>query len=481
MKQQELPANAFINPSGSNKESIENFVSKAVHRIISVISSSETRSSLPKKINIPTQPIPEQSIGDEELIDQLENLLLSSINPSHSGWIPHMDPPPTTASLIGDFATASINNNMLSVEMSPAFSRLEQQIVQKMCQKFSLGPNASGVLCSGGSLANLQALAVARNEKLNTKEGGVQKLPKKPVLFTSEVAHTSIQKAAMILGLGQDSVRAVSVDSESKMIIDELETVIKEVRNEGKTPFCVVATAGTTTTGNIDPLEDIGQIAQRENLWYHVDAAYGGALVFSNSHKDKLAGISGADSIIFNPQKWLYVAKTCAMVLFKDRHQVVENFRIGAPYMEEDEDLINLGEISVQGTRHADILKLWASFQHIGRKGFQQLIDESYHLTNFLHDKLKAINCIQLASTPEMNIICFRGQPEWIASSRWNEWNKGLQEYLIDKHEIFFSLPTYSNNKWLRTVILNPYVNNQTIKNINQGINSYIEKTQEYT
>src|SRR5699024_2822493 len=141
MKQQELPANAFINPSGSNKESIENFVSKAVHRIISVISSSETRSSLPKKINIPTQPISEQSIGDEELIDQLENLLLSSINPSHSGWIPHMDPPPTTASLIGDFATASINNNMLSVEMSPAFSRLEQQIVQKMCQKFSLGPN----------------------------------------------------------------------------------------------------------------------------------------------------------------------------------------------------------------------------------------------------------------------------------------------------------------------------------------------------
>lgn len=479
MNQQELPANAFINPSGSNKESIENFLSKALHRIISVVSSSETRSPLPKDVNIPIQTIPEESIGDEKLIDQLETLLLNSINPSHPGWIPHMDPPPTTASLIGDFAAASVNNNMLSVEMSPAFSRLEQQMVHSICQMFNLGSNASGVLCSGGSLANLQALAVARNEKLNTKEGGVQELPKKPVLFASEVAHTSIQKAAMILGLGQDSVHAVSVDSESKMIIDELEAAIKQARNEGKTPFCVVATAGTTTTGNIDPLEEIGKISQQENLWYHVDAAYGGALVFSSSHKNKLAGISGADSVIFNPQKWLYIAKTCAMVLFKDQNQMIENFRVGAPYMGEDEDLINLGEISLQGTRHADILKLWASFQHIGRKGFQQLIDESYLFTNLLHNKLKAIDCIQLASTPEMNIICFRGQPEWISSSKWDEWNKGLQEYLLDKNEIFFSLPTYSDSKWLRTVILNPFVNQRTIKNINQGITSYIEKTQK--
>lgn len=479
MNQQELPANAFIDPSGSNRDSIENFLSKAIHRILSVVSSSETRSPLPKDINIPTQTIPEESIGDEKLIDLLETLLLSSVHPSHPGWIPHMDPLPATASLIGDFAAASVNNNMLSVEMSPAFSRLEQQVVHRICQLFNLGPNASGVLCSGGSLANLQALAVARNEKLKTKEGGVQELPKKPVFFASEVAHTSIQKAAMILGLGEDSVRLVPVDSDSKMIASELEAAIKQARRDGKTPFCVVATAGTTTTGNIDPLEDIGKISQQENLWYHVDAAYGGALVFSDTHKGKLAGISGADSITFNPQKWLYVAKTCAMVLFKDQHQVVDNFRIGAPYMEEDEDLINLGEISLQGTRHADILKLWASFQHIGRKGFQQLIDESYYLTNLLHDKLNAINCIQLASTPEMNIICFRGQPEWVSSSKWDAWNKGLQEYLLDKHEIFFSSPTYRDCKWLRTVLLNPFVNKQTIQTIIRGITNYIVKTKK--
>src|SRR5699024_421430 len=130
-----------------------------------------------------------------------------------------------------------------------------------------------------------------------------------------------------------------------------------------------------------------------------------------------------------------------------------------------DEDLINLGEISLQGTRHADILKLWASFQHIGRKGFQQLINESYHLTNFLHNKLKSFDCLQLASKPEMNIICIRGQPDWIDYSKWDKWNKGLQEYLLDKNEIYFSLPTYSNSKWLRTVILNPFIDKQTINN----------------
>ncbi|NGP90187.1 pyridoxal phosphate-dependent decarboxylase family protein [Fodinibius halophilus] len=478
MDQQKFPANAFINPSGTNKEGIENFISKALHRIISVISSSETRSPLPGEIDIPNQPIPEESIGDEQLIDHLETLLLSSINPSHPGWLPHMDPPPTTASLIADFATASVNNNMLSVEMSPAFSRLEQQVVRKICQMFNLGQKASGVLCSGGSLANLQALAVARNKKLSTKEGGIQELPKKPILFASKVAHTSIQKAAMILGLGQDSVQPIPVDSDSQMITEELEAAINQAKNDGKLPFCVVATAGTTTTGNIDPLEDIGSITQQENLWYHVDAAYGGALVFSNSHHDKLAGISKADSITFNPQKWLYVAKTSAMVLFKDQDHLVNSFKVGAPYMEQDEERINLGEISLQGTRHADILKLWASFQHIGRKGFQQLIDQSYQLTNLLHDKLKVIDCIQLASTPKMNIICFRGQPKWITSARWDEWNKGLQEYLLENHKIFFSLPTYNDSKWLRTVILNPFVNKQSINNINQGITSYIRKTQ---
>ncbi|NGP88039.1 pyridoxal phosphate-dependent decarboxylase family protein [Fodinibius halophilus] len=481
MNQQELPANAFIDPSGFNKKSIEKFLSKALHRIISLISSSDTRSAIPEEINISTQTIPEESIGDEQLIDQLETILLSSMNPSHPGWIPHMDPPPTTASMISDFAAASVNNNMLSVEMSPAFSRLEQQVIHKICQLFNLGPNASGVLCSGGSLANLQALAVARNAKLKTQKSGIQTLSQKPVLFASEVAHTSIQKAAMVLGLGQDSVLAISVDSQSRMIVEELKTALKQARKEGKTPFCVIATAGTTTTGNIDPLEEIGQVSQKENLWYHVDAAYGGALAFSDTYRDKLTGISDADSITFNPQKWLYVAKTSAMVLFKNQDQLVENFSIGAPYMEEDEDLINLGEISLQGTRHADILKLWASFQHIGRKGFQQLIDESYHLTNFLHDKLKRVDCIQLASTPEMNIICFRGQPEWISSSAWDKWNKGLQEYILDKHGIFFSLPTYRNSKWLRTVILNPFVDKQTIKNINQGITSYIEETKKQT
>lgn len=482
MNQQELPVNAFINPSGANKASVESFLSKALHRIISTVSSSEERSSLPGKIKIPTQEIiPEESIGDDKLIDELETLLLSSINPSHPGWISHMDPPPTAASLIGDLATASINNNMLSVEMSPAFSRLEQQVVHRICRLFNLGPNTSGVLCSGGSLANLQALTVARNVKLGTMEDSVQQLPKKPVLFASEVAHSSIQKAAMILGLGKDAVRPVAVDSNSKMEAGALQDSIKQSRDDGMVPFCVVATAGTTTTGSIDPLEAIGRIARQENLWYHVDAAYGGALAFSDSHRDKLAGISDADSIIFNPQKWLYVAKTCALVLFKDQQQLVENFRIGAPYMEEDEDVINLGEIGVQGTRHADILKLWASFQHIGRKGFQQLIDESYHLTDLLHNKLQAFECIQISSTPEMNIICFRGRPEWISSSKRDEWNKGLQAYLLEKHEIFFSLPTYDERKWLRTVILNPFVSEQTINNIIHGIASYIEETREHT
>lgn len=368
--------------------------------------------------------------------------------------------------------------NMLSVEMSPVFSELEVQVTEAIADEFGLGPDAGGVLASGGSLANLHALSVARNHTFDIHTSGLSGLDREPVLFASDVAHTSLQKAAMLLGLGTDAVVSVETDDNSRMDPAALQQAIDHAERDGQAPFCVVATAGTTTTGNIDPLSEIHQIADTHDLWVHVDAAYGGALVFSEAEQGRLDGIEAADSVTFNPQKWCYVAKTCAMALFADMDVVHEEFRIGAPYMRGDDAIPNLGELSIQGTRRAEILKLWLTFQHLGREGLAQLIDESYRLTATIRDRVVEHDALELASEPEMNLVCFRAAPPWCPSDEQDELNSQVQRTLLSEHEIFVSLPTYRGNRWLRVVLLNPFTDEETIDRLFDGINATLRTRQ---
>ncbi len=464
---------AFIDPTGKNREAVEALLHQVTAQILDYLAGAAERTPLPPVQALPTIALPDTPTAIEVLLEQLTTVLRTAMNPAHPSYIGHMDPLPTTLSIVGDWVAAALNNNMLSVEMSPLFSRLEPLLLQEIAQLFGLGDRAGGVLTSGGSLANLQALAVARNVKLDVLKTGLIGLPKRPVFFVSEVAHTSVKKAAMMLGLGMDAAIAIPTNANSQMDVAHLEHAIEQAYEAGQLPFAIVATAGTTVTGNIDPLASIAAIAQAHNLWFHVDAAYGGALAFAERYRDRLRGIEQADSVTFNPQKWLYVTKTCASVMFRDLSVLHHHFQLAAPYMNSEQDWMNLGEITVQGTRHADILKLWLSLQHLGKQGCNALIESSYELTAQFVAAVRQRSYLELASEPEMNLVCFRGCPDGVPSTDWDRWNAELQTYLLQKNDTFISRPKYRGQSWLKVVLLNPFTTSDDILRVFDAIDRF--------
>lgn len=472
-----LPETVFIHPAGKNRAAIATLFDQVSAQILDFLTHAATHSPLPAVDTLPAIALPQTPAETEALLQRLDQMLKSAMNPANPSYLGHMDPMPTTASIVGDWVAAALNNNMLSVEMSPLFSRLEPLLMREIAQLFGLGDRAGGVLVSGGSLANLQALAVARNVKVDCLTTGLTGRSQPPVLFVSEAAHTSVKKAAMLLGLGIERVIAIPTNQQSQMDVQALQSAILQAEQQGQQPFAIVATAGTTVTGNIDPLMELAAIAQHHHLWFHVDAAYGGALVFSERYRDRLQGIEKADSVTFNPQKWLYVTKTCASVLFRDLNTLKQHFRVAAPYMNIEEDWVNLGEISVQGTRHADVLKLWLSLQHLGIQGYSEIIAANYILTDYFVEQIRARPYLELASSPEMNLVCWRGCPNWIPATQWDDWNRDLQAYLLKQAQAFLSLPRYRGQNWLKAVLLNPYTTQADIQRIFTAVEDFANKT----
>ncbi|MBT9315690.1 pyridoxal phosphate-dependent decarboxylase family protein [Leptothoe spongobia] len=469
-----LPTTAFIHPDGKNRDAIATLLHQVIDLLVETMTQATNRSPLPEPLVLKDRirNLPQKSIDLEQLLEETHAQIIHSMNAAHPGYIGHMDSIPTTLSVLSDLLVAALNNNMLSVEMSPVFSRLETLVLQQIAQLFGLGAQANGVLVSGGSLANLQALIVARNIAFDSLENGIMH-GQKPVFLVSEVAHTSFQKAAMVMGLGTKAAIPVKTNSNSQIDIDDLQVKLAQAKAAGQHPFAIVATAGTTVTGSIDPIVAMYNIAKTHQLWFHVDAAYGGAIILSERYRHQLSGIELADSVTFNPQKWLYVAKTCAIVMFRNFDLLQHHFRVLAPYMHDHDGWPNLGEFTVQGTRHPDILKLWLSLQHIGRDGYSAIIDHNYALTTTFTNAVKARSFLALASEPQMNLVCFRAQPTALPLDQWDSWNHGLQTWLLEKGNTFLSLPIYRGQRWLKAVLLNPFTTTDHIHRVFEHIDSY--------
>jgi len=466
----------FINPDGSNKEEVKNTFITSTNLLIDFLASANKNHVLPKNPNWDSIKfeLPKDPIGKTEMEKELQAIVNLSMNPASNSYIGHMDSLSTTYSIIGSLYSSALNNNMFSLEMSPYFTRIEYAIIEQFSNLFGLPEPSAGVIVSGGTLSNIQAIIVARNYFLKSNTGDIS-ISKKPlVFFASEHSHVSIKKAAMISGLGIDSLIYVESDENGKMDINDLQLKITTSIRNGQAPFAVVATLGTTVTGNIDPIQEISTICKSNNLWLHADAIYGGAIILSKKEKHRLKGIEKADSIAFNPQKWMHIAKTCSLLLFRDSEILNRYFSMKAYYTKEQNEFVNLSELNIQGTKQADVLKLWLSILSIGMSGYEEMIDNSYSITKDFVEELKHLPNIEFVSAQEMNIPTFRLLGENDEES--DNLNTLFNEYAIKEHNLFFSLPTYNNKLWQRTILLNPFIDKTIIQKVSTAIKLFKKK-----
>ncbi|NXN07588.1 CSAD decarboxylase, partial [Indicator maculatus] len=261
--------------------------------------------------------LPQRGEPPAALLQHCRRLLRYSVKTGHPRFFNQLFSGLDHHALVGRFLTETLNTSQYTYEVAPAFVLMEEVVLAKLRELVGWS-HGDGIFAPGGSISNMFAMNLARFQRFpQSRRGGNWALPRL-VLFTSQESHYSIEKGAAFLGIGTDNVRLVPADQRGKMIPEELEKEIEKARAEGAEPFLVCATAGTTVLGAFDPLGAIADICQRQGLWLHVDAAWGGSALLSSAHRHLLAGIERANSVTWNPHKLLGVGLQCSAFLLRD-------------------------------------------------------------------------------------------------------------------------------------------------------------------
>ena len=350
----------FPSYSGDN-DSLLTLLNKTSQIICKWFSESEKLGPLPLDFNFNCTVPDEYGNSTDVLFSEIESLIYSSFNPVHPGSLAHLDPPPLIISILGDLIAAGLNNNLLAHELSPSISHLEESICKWFSIKLGFGESSGGIAASGGTLSNLNALVAAR------KHAGIES-DQNAVFLTSEDAHSSFVKCSRIMGLDKHNLIKVKTDNDGCMDIIALKKTIDKCYQEGKKIFSVVATLGTTIRGAIDPIEDISRICNERNIWLHIDGSIGGIFAITKIPINGISKVNFANSITINPQKILGITKTSSLLLVSDIEVLKNTFETGLPYVSSESNVLNRGELGIQGSRPAEIIKLWLGLRFLGMK-----------------------------------------------------------------------------------------------------------------
>ena len=360
-------------------------------------------------------PLPGRGTGAEELLDEASRLLIEhSLFNGHSRFWGYITSSAAPIGALADFLAAAVNPNCGAFGLAPIATEIELQTIRWIAEMIGFPAGGGGVLVSGGNMANFVGFLAARRAKapwdirtLGSAAG--------PTLcaYASAETHTWIKKAADLFGLGTESLRWIPVDSGYRMDVEALRAAIAADRAAGRVPFLVVGTAGSVSTGATDPLPELAEIASRENLWFHVDGAYGGLAAVLPDAPAALRGLSRADSVAVDPHKWLYAPVEAGCTLVRDRSALENTFAYRPPYyhFEEEDEAVNFYERGPQNSRGFRALKVWLGLRQAGREGYARMIADDIALARRLFEKAASTPEIE-TFTSDLSIATFRFVPE---------------------------------------------------------------------
>lgn len=386
--------------------------------VLARVAPGEIKAALPTSPPTAGEPI-------EQILTDFERIIVPGITHwNHPRFFAYFSITGSMPGILGELLSAALNVNGMLWQTSPAATELEEVSVDWLRQLLGLPPGFDGVIMDTASVSTLCAIAAARHAlaDLEIRERGMAGRSDLPQLrlYTSEQAHSSVEKAAIVLGLGKSGVRKIATDDRYQMNADVLERAIADDRSAGRRPFCVVATVGTTSTTSIDPVPRIAEICQRDGLWLHVDAAYGGSAAVVPEYRHVLDGCEDAMSIVVNPHKWLFTPIDCS-VLYTCRPGILTGaFSLVPEYLRTgmDAEITNFMDWGVSLGRRFRALKLWMVLRAFGSEGLAERIREHIRLAHRFADWVDdQPDFERLAPTP-LSVVCFRARPAALLEGR---------------------------------------------------------------